>query len=121
MSLLTLVEPLENGDRARRDPTRSNSGWSVVDLTTAGGSVDAGLDPDAVALDGGGDLARAQVAHGALAQRQHAAVADAHAATARHEHAGILGLVEDGPVTGCLDLGVRLEEVHAAALADDQR
>ena len=44
---------------------------------------------------GGGDLAGAQVADGALAQRQHAAEADAHPAAGRHEHAGVLAGVED--------------------------
>ncbi len=37
---------------------------------------------------GGGDLAGAQVADGALAQRQDAAEADAHPAAGRHQHAG---------------------------------
>src|SRR5919112_2889635 len=76
------------------------SGRSVVDVAGAGGGAHAGLDEHAVPGGGGGDLAVAQVAHGALAQRQHAAVADAHAAPARHEDAGLLGRVEDrgGPV-----------------------
>src|SRR3954452_17357871 len=73
---------------------------SVVDVAGAGGGAHAGLDEDAVPRGGRGDLAVAQVADGALAQRQHAAVADAHAAAARHEDAGLLGGIEDrgGPV-----------------------
>ena len=49
--------------------------WSVVDVAGAGGGVDAGLDRARRRLPGrgGGELAVAQVAHGALAQRQHAA------------------------------------------------
>src|SRR3712207_4560288 len=74
--------------------------WSVVDVAGAGGGADAGLDQDAVAGRGRGDLAIAQIADGALSQREHAAVADAHAAAAGHEDAGLLGGVEDrgGPV-----------------------
>src|SRR3712207_6226206 len=68
---------------------------SVVDGAGAGSGADAGLDEHAVARGGDGQLTVAQVAHGTLAQRQHAAVADAHAATARHEDAGLLGGVED--------------------------
>src|SRR3978361_698293 len=62
-------------------------GRSVVDLAGAGGGADAGLDEDAVAGRGGGDLARAQVADGALPQGQDAAEADAHAAAAGHQDA----------------------------------
>src|SRR6476659_8647790 len=64
---------------------------SVIDRAVAGGGADAGLDVHAVPHGGGGDLPVAQVAHGALAQRQHAAEADAHAAPARHQHARGLG------------------------------
>src|SRR3954454_18665229 len=71
------------------------SGRSVVDVAGAGGGAHAGLDEDAVTGRRGGDLAVAQVAHGALAQRQHAAGAEAHPGPARHEHAGALGRVED--------------------------
>src|SRR4028119_658657 len=76
----------------------SSSGleWSVVDVAGAGGGADAGLDEDAVARRGRGDLAVAQVPDGALAQREDAAEADAHAAAAGHEDAGLLGGVEDG-------------------------
>src|ERR1700712_5819170 len=70
------------------------SRWSVVDVAGAGGGAHAGLDEDAVPGGGGGDLAVAQVADGAFAQRQDAAVADAHPAPARHQHAGVLGGVE---------------------------
>src|SRR5215210_2634011 len=80
---------------------------------------DAGLDEDAVARGGDGQLTVAQVAHGPFAERQHAAVADAHAAPARHEDAGLLGGVEDrgGPVR--LERGAVLREGHGAALAGD--
>src|SRR5688572_6438612 len=71
------------------------SGRSVVDVAGAGRGAHAGLDEDAVPGGGHGQLAVAQVPHRALAQRQHAAVADAHAAAARHEDAGLLGGVED--------------------------
>src|SRR6476620_7200904 len=58
------------------DSSPSSGRVSVVDVADAGGRVDAGLDRDAAAaglLAGdGGELSRAQVAHGALAHRQHA-------------------------------------------------
>src|SRR3712207_5766950 len=94
--------------------------WSVVDVAGAGGGADAGLDEDAVAGRGRGDLAVAQVPDGALAQRQHAAEADAHPAAAGHEDAGVLGGVEDrgGPVG--LDAGALPGEGHRAALAGDE-
>src|SRR5687768_6386478 len=96
---------------------------SVVDVAGAGGGADTGLDEDAVTRRRGGELAVAQVAHGALAQRQHAAEADAHPASARHEHAGLLGGVEDGLVAARLDDGAGLAEGQGAALAghDDRR
>src|SRR3954452_24156868 len=62
--------------------------WSVVDLAGAGGGIDAGLDLHAVAGGGGGERTVAEVADGALAQRQHAAEADPHPAARRHQHAG---------------------------------
>src|SRR5215218_1094775 len=71
------------------------SGRSVVDVAGAGGGAHAGLDEHAVPRGGRGDLSVAEVAHGALPQRQHAAVADTHAAPARHEDAGLLGGVQD--------------------------
>src|SRR3954453_11234264 len=58
---------------------------SVVDVARVGGGADAGLDEDAVARGGGGELAVAQVAHRALAQRQHTPEADAHPAAAGHQ------------------------------------
>src|SRR3982750_3529725 len=75
-------------------------GRSVVDVARAGGGADAGLDEHAVARGGDGQLAVAQVAHGALPKRQHAAVADAHAAAAGQGDAGLPGRVEGrrGPV-----------------------
>src|SRR5215218_3796349 len=92
------------------------SGRSVVDVAGAGGGAHAGLDEDAVSGGGDGQFAVAQVADGALPQRQHAAVADAHAAAARHEDAGVLGGVEDrgGPVG--LHGGAVLREGDSAAL-----
>src|SRR3954451_24990396 len=92
------------------------SGRSVVDVAGAGGGADAGLDEDAVTRRGGGDLAVAQVADRALAQRQHAAVADAHAAAARHEDPRLLGGVQDrgGPVG--VQRGAGLREADGAAL-----
>src|SRR3954463_14257508 len=68
---------------------------SVVDVARAGGGADAGLDEDAVTGGRGGDLAGAQVADGALPEREHAAVADAHPAAAGHEQPGVLGGVQD--------------------------
>src|SRR6187431_2969858 len=94
--------------------------WSVVDRTAAGGSVDAGLDLDAVALDGSGDLAGAQVTHAALAHGEDALVADAHPAPARHEYAGLLGLVKDRSRAVRLDGLAVLGEADRAALTDDR-
>src|SRR3712207_8140578 len=94
--------------------------WSVVDVAGAGGGADAGLDEDAVARRGRGDLAVAQVPDGALAQRQHAAEADAHPAAAGHEDAGVLGGVEDGGGPVGLDALAVLAEGHRAALTRDE-
>src|SRR4051794_414043 len=96
------------------------SGRSVVDVAGAGGGAHAGLDENAVALGGCGDLAVAQVAHRALAQRQHAAVADAHAATARHQDAGLLGGVEDRGGAVGVQRGAGPGEGDGAALAGDE-
>src|SRR3954451_21542485 len=67
---------------------------SVVERARPGGRVDAGLDEHAAAVglagDGRGQVAAAQVAHGALLEREHAAVADAHPAARGHQHAGVL-------------------------------
>src|SRR3954465_11046199 len=93
------------------------SRWSVVDVAGAGGGAHAGLDEDAVTGRRGGDLAVAQVAHGALAQRQHAAVADAHPAAARHEQARVLGGVQDRGRAVGLQRRAGLRERHRAALA----
>src|SRR3712207_980767 len=57
---------------------------SVVDVAGAGRGADAGLDEHTVTRGCRGQLAVAQITHRALAQGQHAAVADAHAAAARH-------------------------------------
>src|SRR3954451_3444866 len=92
------------------------SGRSVVDVAGAGGGAHAGLDEDAVTGRRGGDLAVAQVADGALPQRQHAAVADAHPAAARHEHARLLGGVQDRCRAVRLGRGAGLRERHRAAL-----
>src|SRR3954449_10823389 len=93
------------------------SGRSVVDVAGAGGGAHAGLDEDAVTGRRGGDLAVAQVADGALAQRQHAAVADAHPAAARHEQARVLGGVQDRGRAVGLQRRAGLREGDGAALA----
>ena len=71
--------------------------------------------------DGGGELAGAQVADDPFAHRQHALVADAHAAPARHEDAGVLGLLEDRAAAVALDVDAGPVEGDRAALAGDQR
>src|SRR3954452_16711381 len=55
-----------------------------VDVAGARGGGDAGLDLDVVTGGCRGDVAGAQVAHGALTQRNDAAEADAHPATGWH-------------------------------------
>src|SRR3954452_13141181 len=99
------------------------SGRSVVDVAGAGGGAHAGLDEDAVTGRRGGDLAVAQVAYGALAQRQRAAATDAHPASAGHQEAGRFGGVEDRRRAVGLQRGAGLRERHGAALAghDDRR
>ena len=94
---------------------------SQVDVAGAGGGGHAGLDEDAVAGRGGGDLAVAQVAHGALAQRQHAAEADAHPAAGRHQDAGVLAGVEKRGGAVGLDGRAGLGEGDRAALAGRRR
>ena len=91
----------------------------MVEVAGAGGGGDAGLDRHAVAGLGGGDLAGAQVAHGALAQRQDAAEADAHPAAGRHQHAGVLARVEEGGGAVGLDGRAGAVEGDRAALAGD--
>src|SRR6202142_4594145 len=59
-----------------------------VSVARAGRGRDAGLDEHAVAGRRGGEVAAAQVAPRALAQRDQAAEADPHPAAGRHEHAG---------------------------------
>src|SRR4051794_27665015 len=80
---------------------------SVVEVARPGGRVDAGLDANAVGPglpgDGDGQLSRAQVAHDALAHRKHALVADAHPAAARHQDAGVLGLLQDRAAAVAVD------------------
>src|SRR3954451_5239044 len=99
------------------------SGRSVVDVAGAGGGAHAGLDEDAVTGRRGGDLAVAQVAYRTLAQRQDAAVADAHPAAARHEHSGVLGGIQDRGGAVGLEGRPGLREGHRPALAghDDRR
>src|SRR3954453_6765178 len=105
-----------------RAPPWSRGLGSVVDGAGAGGGTDAGLDEDAVPGGGGGDLAGAQVPDGALAQGQHAAVADPHAAAAGHEDAGLLGGVEDRrPAVGLDGRAGRGEGDRAALTGDDHR
>src|SRR3954454_21419872 len=68
----------------------------VIEVARPGGRVDAGLDQDAAPVClpgyGGGQRAGAQVADDAFAHREHAGVADAHPAPARHEDTGVLCL-----------------------------
>ncbi len=64
-------------------------------------------------------VAGAQVAHGSFAEREDAAVADAHPAAARHQDAGVLGGVEDRGGAVGLDDGAVLGEGDGAALAGD--
>ena len=80
-----------------------------------------GTPSPSVSPGGGRDVTVAQVAHGALAQRQHAAEADAHPAAGRHQHAGRLGGVEDRGGAVGLDVGAGAGEVDGAALAGDER
>src|SRR5918993_5378237 len=96
---------------------RSGSG-SVVDVAGAGGCVDAALPLDVAALAGdcGSDGTVAEVADAALAQRQDAAHADAHAAPAGHKHPGGLGRVEDRRRAVEVERGAR-GEAHGAAVA----
>src|SRR6478735_2021281 len=90
----------------------------VVDVARPGGRVDAGLDRYAAGAGlpryGGRDGAVAQVAHGALLQRDHAAHADAHPAAAGHQDAGLLGGVQDRGGTVGLEGGAVLERDGAA-------
>src|SRR3954447_3917895 len=73
---------------------RSPCNWECqvleVDVAGARGGRHTGLDQHAVTSGRGGDLAVAEIAHRALAHRHHAAEADAHPATGRHQHAGAL-------------------------------
>ena len=68
---------------------------SKLDLARAGHGRHAGLDADAVPGRSSGEVAVAQVAHRAPAQRDDTAEADAHATPGRHEDAGALAGVED--------------------------
>lgn len=76
---------------------------SEFEVAATGDGIDTGLDGDFLAGFGGGDVAVAQVADGALAHGDHAAEADAHAAAARHQDTGLFARVEDRGAT----LGVR--------------
>ena len=95
-----------------------------VEVARPGGRVDAGLDSDRrrsrSRRDGGGELAGAQVANDALAHRQHALVADAHPAAARHQDAGVLGLLQDRAAAVALDVDAGAVEGDRAALAGDE-
>ena len=53
------------------------------------------MDGDTVAGGGIRELTGAQIANCTVAQRQHALIADAHAAPVRHEHSGFFGDLED--------------------------
>src|SRR6478735_7763815 len=88
--------------------------FSDVQVDGSGGRVDTGLDELALVTV---DLAGAQVADLAGDERDEAAAADAHAASARHDDAAFLAGVEEGEVATDLHLLVRLLEGHEAALA----
>src|SRR5690349_20225930 len=94
---------------------------SVVEVARPCGRVDAGLDPDSagagLAGHGGGELTGAQIADDAFSHRQHALVADAHPAAARHQDPRLLRLLEDRPAAVALDVDAGLLEGHGAALA----
>src|SRR5690349_202914 len=94
-----------------------SGGLSDAEQAVAGSRGDAGLHLHAVALGGGGQVAGAQVTHRALAQRQHAAEADAHAAPARHQHPGLLADLVQGPVAVGGGCSARVLEGDLAALA----
>src|SRR6478609_1105811 len=76
----------------------------------------ARLDLDAVTGCGGGDVAVAKVAYGSLAQRCHAAEADAHPASRRHQHSGSLARVQQRSVAWGFDGCRGLAEGDSPAL-----
>src|SRR6188508_1283066 len=92
-------------------------GFLELDVAGARNGVDAGLHGQLVAGFDDGDVARAQVAHGALTHGDDAAEADAHPASARHEDAGLFAGVEDRGATVGLDGEVGGEEGDLAALS----
>src|ERR1700722_4617691 len=81
-----------------------------VDVAGARSCGHAGLDQDAVTGCGGGDVAVAEVANGPLAQRCHAAEADAHPASRRHQPPGGFAGVEQCPVARGVEDGCGLTE-----------
>ena len=74
------------------------------------------MDQDAVTRCGGGDVAVAKVAHGSLAQRCHAAEADAHPASRRHQDSGRFAGIEQCLVARGVEDGRGLGEGDGAAI-----
>src|ERR1700724_2737146 len=87
-----------------------------VDVAGARSCGHAGLDQDAVTGCGGGDVAVAKVTHGPLAQRNHAAEADAHPASRRHQDSGGFAGVEQCLVARGVEDGRGLGEGDGAAV-----
>src|SRR5215213_1975345 len=71
---------------------------------------DTGLDQDAVTECGGGDVTVAKVAYGSLAQRRHAAEADAHPAPGWHQDSGFFAGIEQCLVARGVEDGRGLAE-----------
>src|SRR5580765_8765691 len=122
--IVVISAPLRGAAGVDKLDRRRADGCSVVEVARPGGRVDAGLDQDAapvcLAGNGGGERAGAEVADDTFAHREHAAVADAHAAPARHEDTGVLGLLEDRPGAVALDVHSGLVERDGPALAGDE-
>src|ERR1700722_9876695 len=87
-----------------------------VDVAGARSCGHAGLDQDAVTGCGGGDVTVAKVADGPLAQRCHAAEADAHPASRRHQDSGRFAGVEQCLVARGVQDGRRLTEGDCPSL-----
>src|SRR5215208_6778008 len=81
-----------------------------VDVAGARCCGDTGLDQDAVTGCGGGDVAVAKVAYGSVAQRSHAAEADAHPAPRRHQDSGFFAGIEQCLVARGVEDGRGLAE-----------
>src|SRR5712671_6345159 len=87
-----------------------------VDVAGARCCGHTGLDQDAVTGCGGGDVAVAKVAHGSFAHRCHAAEADAHPASRRHQDSGGFAGVEQCLVARGVEDGRGLGEGDGAAV-----